>query len=83
MNRDLIEAYRPKAVIFVGLSNSKKAANAFGLEYVDNLSVYGTRVLEHYRDKHRPWLFTKHWTGSRGFTIGQRDAIRVYLEQNL
>jgi len=45
--------------------------------------VYGTRVLEHYRDKHRPWLFTKHWTGSRGFTVAQRDAIRVYLEQNL
>jgi hypothetical protein len=83
MNRDLIEAYQPKAVIFVDLNNSKKAASAFELEYVETLRVYGTRVLEHYRDKHRSWLFTKHWTGSRGFTVAQRDAIRGYLEQNL
>lgn len=83
MNRDLIELYQPKAVIFVGLSNSEKAANAFGLKYVDTHRVGGTRVLEHYRDARRPWFFTKHWTGSRGFTIAQRDAIRIYLEHNL
>lgn len=54
MNRDLIESYRPKAVIFVGLSNSKEAANIFGLEHVDTHRVAGARVVEHYRDEHRP-----------------------------
>jgi len=83
MNRDLIEVYQPKAVIFVGLSNSKKAADAFELEHVETHRIGGTRVVERYRDKQRPWFFTKHWTGSRGFTMAQRDAIRVYLEQNL
>lgn len=83
MNRDLIEVYQPTAVIFVGLSNSERAASAFGLKYIDTHSVGGTRVIEHYRDAHRPWFFTKHWTGSRGFTTPQRDAIRIYLEQNL
>lgn len=83
MNKDLIEVYRPKAVIFVGLSNSERAAKAFGLQYVDTHRVNGTRVVEHFRDAHRPWFFTKHWTGSRGFTMAQRNAITVYLEQNL
>lgn len=83
MNRDLIRLYQPKAVIFVGLSNSERAAIAFGLKHVDAHCVSGTRVVEHYRDEHRPWFFTKHWTGSRGFTTAQREAIKVYLKENL
>ena len=83
MNQELLEVYQPKAVIFVGLSNSKKAAKAFGLEYVRTHRIDGTRVVEHYRDEHRPWFFTKHWTGSRGFTTPQRDGIKSYLQQHL
>lgn len=82
-NKDLIDVYQPKAVIFVGLSNSKKAAHAFGLQSVETHDVDGTRVVEHYRDENRSWLFTKHWTGSRGFSRPQRDAIKTYLERNL
>ncbi|MGC2620120.1 MAG: hypothetical protein WA414_13835, partial [Acidobacteriaceae bacterium] len=83
MNKDLIEVYQPKAVIFVGLSNSERAAKAFGLNYVATHRVGITRVVEHFRDEHRPWFFTKHWTGSRGFTEEQRQAVRAYLERNL
>jgi hypothetical protein len=83
MNRELIEVYQPRAVIFVGLSNAKKAAEAFCLQPVNTLTIESTRVVEHYQDGHRPWFFTKHWTGSRGFTTAQREAMRNYLLQHL
>jgi hypothetical protein len=83
MNKDLIKVYEPKAVIFVGLSNSERTASVFGLKHVDTLCVSRSRVVEHYQDEHRPWFFTKHWTGSRGFTLAQREAIKVDLGQNL
>jgi hypothetical protein len=83
MNRDLIEAYQPKAVIFVGLSNSGRVARAFGLSHVKTHRPSGTRLVEHFQDERRPWLFTNHWTGSRGFSEPQRKAIVHYLKRCL
>lgn len=83
MNQTLIEAYQPKAVIFVGLSGSKKVANEFGLRSIHTLKMHGHRLVDHYQDEHRPWLFTKHWTGSRGFTTPQKHTIKSYLHQHL
>jgi len=83
MNRALLDAYKPKAVVFVGISNAKKSAKTFGLHHVNAVSAEGARVVEHYRDDSRPWFFTKHWTGSRKFTTLQREAVKSYLRQQL
>jgi hypothetical protein len=38
------------------------------------------RLVEVYWDGIRPWLFTKHWTGSYGFSAEQREAVRATIQ---
>ena len=85
MNRILIKEYQPKSVIFVGVTDSKKVAKEFGLDYVYTLKsssnrLVENRLVEHYRDdESRPWYFTKHWSGSHGFSNAQKEQIRNYI----
>jgi len=79
MNRLLIEEYRPKSVIGVGVTLSRKIAAAFDLYHVNTLTCGGSRLVEHYRDQLRPWFFTKHWAGAYGFTNNQKHEIREYI----
>jgi hypothetical protein len=79
MTRLLIEEYQPKAVIFAGLGPSKKVADKFALAHVNTLKSGSQRLVEHYSDGDRPWFFTKHWSGSFGFSNAQKESIKSYI----
>lgn len=79
MNAKLFESHKPSAVIVPGLGLYDL------LEPIYDLSRHDTRSCPH--TGHRlvvaatdscgiPWLFTKHWTGARGFTDSQRALIQ-------
>lgn len=76
MNRDLIEAYQPRAVILPGLANHELCRSIYGLRHEETVRHGEVRVAERYTDGRRPWLFTKHWTASFGFSKEQRQAVR-------
>jgi hypothetical protein len=81
LNRCLIDEYQPKSIIFVGLSDVARVAGEFGLRHVYTLKMRGHRLVEHYQDALRSWYFTKHWSGSFGFSNIQKDAILKYIER--
>jgi hypothetical protein len=83
-NLILIETYNPKSIVFPGLTHHEKVANLYSLKYIKTINEKNSRLVEHYQDKNgRPWFFTKHWTGSFGFSIEQRDFIENYIHSNI
>lgn len=83
MNLELIENYKPKAVISPGLGMARIASNLYGLELVaSEKSANGNNLIFHYSDGKRPWIFTKHWTGARGFSKPQRDQVQSYISKH-
>lgn len=79
MNLDIITAYQPKAVILPGLGSAKLCASLYGLRHCESIHEGGARVAETYTDGERPWLFTKHWTGSFGLSAAQKERIRTAI----
>jgi hypothetical protein len=79
-NRTLIEEYEPSAVIFAGVSDAQRVAGLFGLRHAQTLSDDTGRLVEHYQNESRPWLFTKHWSGSFGFSASQKQEIKNYIK---
>lgn len=86
MNRHLIEAYAPRAVVLPGLTHMPLVKDAYGLTHLETLSDEVTRVVEVLSDGQRPWVFTKHWTAAFGFSKSQRElargAIRAAADRN-
>lgn len=80
MNLSLLDAYKPKFVVFVGVTYSKRVAQEFGLRLIDSLKENNHRLADHYEDRHRPWFFTKHWSGSFGFSRAQKEQIKTYIQ---
>lgn len=77
INHQLIEALNTKLIIFSGLTHLKRVAKIFGLTVLNIESVDGSKVAALAIDeKNRKWIFTKHWTGSFGFTMRQRNAVK-------
>lgn len=76
LNRQLIDTYQPRAVVAPGIGTAALCAKLYGLRHADTVREGSTRVVEAYTDGSRPWLFTKHWTGSFGLSDAQRQAIR-------
>lgn len=76
MNRDLIDAYQPKAVVMPGLTHLKLARRLFDLSPVSVVTLEGKRVAEVFHDGARPWVVTKHWTAAFGFSRAQRELAR-------
>lgn len=82
MNRSLLDIYQPRFVIFVGLTESVRVAEQFGLRLIASVKAHGHRLVDHYEDSARPWFFTKHWSGSFGFSQSQKDQIKDYIEKH-
>jgi hypothetical protein len=81
MNCELIEHYEPAVVIAPGLEAIEFAPALYDLRYVRSvLAPNGHRLVEHYERNGVPWLFTKHWTGSHGFSNEQRAVVRDYIQ---
>ncbi len=84
MNKILLDHYKPKAVIFPGLSVIPIAFYEYGLDYKDtvldtNDTKKNHRLVVEFYDGQRPWIFTKHWSGSRGFSGDQKQIIKNYI----
>ena len=76
LNRNLIDIYQPKAVVLPGLTNLNLVRDLYGLSAVGQIGDGSSRVVELYTDGQRPWVFTKHWTASFGFSRQQRELAR-------
>ena len=83
LNRDLIAAYRPKAVVLPGLSHMSLVKAEYGLTAVSSVGEGNTRIAEVMTDGHRPWVFTKHWTAAFGFSNAQREAARQAIRDTV
>jgi hypothetical protein len=83
LNKELISTYGPKAVIFTGISHAKWIANIYELQLVRSITENKVRLIEHYSDGKRPWIFTKHWSGSFGFSNSQRERTKSYIASAL
>lgn len=82
LNEQLIQHYQPRAVVFPGIGYAGLAGDLYGLKPIASLSDSKHRLVEHMTDGVRPWLFTKHWTGSFGLTMSHREAIRDYVRNH-
>jgi hypothetical protein len=82
MNEALVGYHQPKAVILPGLGLIGRAKGLYELEFVSSTADdRGRRLIEHYQRDGVPWIFTKHWSGSFGFSNSDREAIRKYIQQ--
>ena len=79
MNKQLIEAYSPKAVVLPGIGTAELCSSIYELKYESGLTCSKGRLVERYSDGKRPWIFTKHWTASFGFSNDQREQVRDYI----
>ena len=83
--RLLVSEYEPVAVIFAGLSDAPHVARLFDLKRVSELVNESNRhkLLIEYRERvgNRPWFFTKHWSGSFGFSNEQKEKIKAYIHR--
>jgi hypothetical protein len=81
LNGDLVEAYRPKAIVLPGLGHRGLCATGYGLTRVRTVHCADVRVAGVYDDGQRPWVFTKHWTAAYGFSQSQREAVRNAIRE--
>lgn len=79
LNKELISAYSPRAIVFTGISHAKWIARLYGLQHVHSITENKHKLIEHYDDGAHPWIFTKHWSGSFGFSTSQRQKTKAYL----
>ena len=81
LNLDLINHYNPKAVVSVGITYCELAARLYSLNVIEEVKVDGRRVLIHCRDRQRPWIFTKHWSGARP-SRKERELMKDYIAKH-
>lgn len=79
LNQRLIAAHQPAAVVLPGLSLIPLAAALYGLTLVTTLHDAKGRLIVHCEQNGLPWIFTRHWSGARGFTRESRETISAYL----
>jgi len=82
LNQERINFYNPKALVVSGLGLIKQIADLYNLKPSRTIKCpeKGHRLIETFRcDQDRPWIFTKHWSNSRGFTENQKDIISNYI----
>ena len=77
MNRSLLDIYQPRFVIFVGLSDAARVAEQFGLRLIASVKELSQPLVDHYEDSARPWFFTKHWSGSFGFSGVRKTSSKI------
>ncbi len=80
INTRLIELIRPAAVIFTGVTYFKTVASIYGLEPSQELLADKQRKLAVLASSgHCPWIFTRHWSGSFGFSQSDKAAIKAFI----
>lgn len=82
LNEQLIRHYQPRAVLLPGVGYADLAASLYGLTSIRTVWDGRHRLIEHMTDGERPWFITKHWTGARGFTAHQKQAVLEYVKSH-
>jgi hypothetical protein len=73
----LVDFYKPKALIIPGLKLATIVPSLYGpISYVCTRKHGKTRLIEHYADGVRPWLFVKHY---RRLSKPEMTTIKAYL----
>lgn len=85
INKSLITAARPKAVIFSGFAYTRLVSSKFGLTLKSKelCCECGLRIAERHFDGERDWFFLPHFSGSRGVTKKQRELGRQFIEKSV
>ena len=85
LNIDLIKYHKPKIFIAPGIGDAKYFSNIYEMKYIDTVVFESNgkrhRLIEHFEFQDIPFIFTKHWTGARGFSKIQKEIIIDYLRQ--
>ncbi len=67
-------------VVFPGISVAEKVAEKYKLRHHREIVDERNRLILHYIDQGDvPWIFTKHWTGSRGLSNVQKAIMKTYI----
>jgi hypothetical protein len=81
-NLQLIASYDIEVVVAPGLKCLELFGDAYGLRHVRTINADNGHVLiRHYERDGKPWLFTKHWTASFGFSKAQKEIVRAYIAE--
>jgi hypothetical protein len=85
MNDVLFRSYPIRLVVSPGLGGIRIAKKRYDLELIRCIRcpVTNHRLVEQYRYGSRDWIFTKHWTGARGFSKAQRDVVEAEIQMAL
>lgn len=84
INKALIAAYEPKAIIFTGLSHVNLISENFNLSNKrEVISKSGTRIAIEAEGDKQKWLFCRHWTGSFGFTKADKFELKKHISDLL
>lgn len=79
LNWELIAYHDPVAIISPGLGMAKLASTLYDLDYKETeVADNGHKLVLHYSDGIRPWLFTKHWSGAYGFLASSEKNKGLY-----
>ena len=86
-NLRLLDLLRPRVVVFPGLTAIPVVVNKYSLSVMRNPPIRckrtSHRLVEHFADgAGRDWIFTKHWSGGRGFSREQEEVIKDYILKN-
>jgi hypothetical protein len=74
----LLAMYTPKAVIIPGLKLCSIVPSLYDLKQVATIPQGTKRLIEHYTDGARPWLFIKHFSARP--TRAETEAAKRYVE---
>jgi hypothetical protein len=84
LNQHLIKIIRPDLIVVTGLANYKDIAASFLLREVGRFKdISGHNIWIQAESADNTWLFTKHWTGSFGFSLSQREVVRNKIKSLL
>lgn len=87
MNIDLINTYKPRAIVFPGLGWANLMADIYNLKATTKYTMPdkpNQKIAVIYEDSRGlDWIFTPHWTGTRGLTKNRREKIGRFIARYL
>ena len=83
-NKALLDRFMPRCVVCPGLGMEKLLTRHYRLEKQETVRCDEGkhRLVLVCSDGDRPWLLTKHWTGSRGFSAHQREVVKEAIRKH-
>lgn len=84
MNLELLRVVEPDFVVFTGVTHYKIVANIYDLVFSgDLISERNQKLAITATSSICPWIFTRHWSGSFGFSNSDKLLIKKKIENLL